>query len=85
MKYTIIDVREPFEFATGHATDAINIPLQNIASGASELDNIEKSSQIIVYCRTGSRSGVAKKIMENTGFVNVTDGINQSNTKKYTQ
>ncbi len=68
----IIDVRTPEEFASAQFDGAINIPL-------SELDkNLhlfgDKEMKIIVYCRTGNRSGQAKKLLNNNGFKNVING-----------
>ena len=41
MKRLIIDVREPYEYESGHVEGAINIPPSKLLEGASELDNIE--------------------------------------------
>lgn len=77
MKYTIIDVREPFEFASGHVAGAINIPPASLMSGAKELDAIDKDAPIIVYCKTGSRSNVSEHILRSLGYTNITNGINK--------
>lgn len=68
----IVDVRTPDEFASAQFHGAINIPL-------SELDkNLQlfgdKEMKIVVYCRTGNRSGQAKNILEKNGFTNVING-----------
>ncbi|MFZ2125708.1 MAG: rhodanese-like domain-containing protein [Candidatus Saccharimonadales bacterium] len=77
MNKIIIDVREPYEFTTGHVKGAINIPPDKLMSGAKKLDGTPKDSEIIVYCRTGSRSHVAKIILDRLGYTNVTNGINK--------
>lgn len=77
MDKIIIDVREPYEFVTGHVRGAINIPPAKLMSGAKKLDGMPKDSEIIVYCRTGSRSHVAKIILERLGYTNVANGINK--------
>jgi len=77
MKYIVIDVREPEEFASGHVKDAINIPPQQLMGGSNKLVNTPKDANLIVYCRTGSRSNVAKMILERQGFKNITNGINK--------
>ncbi|MDQ5972769.1 MAG: phage shock protein [Patescibacteria group bacterium] len=79
MPTLIIDVREPSEFAASHVTDAINIPLQDIARGATELATTSKDTPLIVYCRSGGRSSVALQMLKQQGFTNVTNGINQQN------
>lgn len=77
MKYVIIDVREPDEYRSGHVEGAPNIPPSQLMSGAAQLDHLPKDSNIIVYCRTGSRSDVAMNILSSLGFKNVTNGINK--------
>jgi len=77
MKYVIIDVREPFEYADGHVDGALNIPPSTMMDGAKELDIVPKDAHIIVYCRTGSRSNVAMHMLSSRGFTNVINGINK--------
>lgn len=79
MKYLIIDVREPFEYAAGHVDGSINIPLGQLGSSPSELSGKPKDTPIIVYCRSGNRSNAAKGLLESQGYEDVTDGINQEN------
>jgi phage shock protein E len=77
MNYTIIDVREPDEYANGHIDGALNIPPSALMMGAKKLETIPKNAEIIVYCRTGSRSNVALHILGELGYTNVTNGINK--------
>ncbi len=77
----IIDVREPFEFATNHVKGAVNIPPDQLMIGAPQLKDIDKNTQLIVYCRSGSRSNSAIKILENLGFTNLVNGINQEHVE----
>ena len=42
MSRVIIDVREPYEFATGHVKGAVNIPPADIIAGAPKLQNVPK-------------------------------------------
>jgi phage shock protein E len=78
MSKLIIDVREAFEFASGHVSGAINIPLGQLQN-SNRLADTSKDSNIVVYCRTGSRSAVAQNILQQQGFNNVVNGINQQN------
>lgn len=77
MNTIIIDVREPDEFVQGHVKGAINLPPAALVEGATALEGIPKQTPIIVYCRTGSRSNVAKNILARSGFTNITNGINK--------
>jgi len=77
----ILDVREPFEFEMGHVNNAVNIPASKLSSGLPELNNITKDTRIIVYCRTGNRSANSINILNNLGYKNVINGINQENVE----
>ena len=67
----LVDVRTPGEFAEGHVKESVNIPLDQIGS---HLEKFKEKDQIIVFCRSGARSGQAKLILEQNGFTNVTNG-----------
>ena len=77
MNKVIIDVREPFEFATGHVDGAINIPPSELMAGAKQLQGLDKNLEIILYCRSGSRSRAASMILAQMGFTNIVNGINK--------
>ena len=63
----IVDVRTPEEFAAGHYPGAINIPHDDIVDGIREL-SIADSHPIVLYCRTGNRSGQAERALTAEGF-----------------
>ena len=67
----LVDVRSPGEFAGGSAKGAVNIPLDQVTR---QLDKFKNKSHIVVFCRSGNRSGQAKSILEQNGFSNVTNG-----------
>ncbi|MBP2282442.1 rhodanese-related sulfurtransferase [Flavobacterium sp. CG_23.5] len=67
----LVDVRTPAEFAEGHVKGSINIPLDQVPN---QLAKFKGKEQIIVFCRSGNRSGQAKMILEQNGFKNVTNG-----------
>lgn len=69
----IVDVRTAEEFAAGHLKNAINIPFQSITIGLEKL-NISKDKSIVVYCRSGSRSGVANDTLIKEGYSNTYNG-----------
>lgn len=73
----LIDVRSNQEFEEGHLNDAINIPSYNIKTQIAEKVQ-DKLSTIILYCSTGHRSEISRKILEELGYKNVfclEDGI----------
>ena len=67
----LVDVREPGEFAEGTAKGAVNIPLGSVAT---DLTKFKGKENIVVFCRSGNRSGQAKTILEQNGFKNVING-----------
>lgn len=68
----IVDVRTPEEFAAGNYKGSINIPLAEIESKLKIFGSRDRL--IIVYCRTGNRSELARQILEKNGFKNVING-----------
>ena len=64
----LIDVRSAAEFTNGNAPGTINIPLQELGKRLSE---IPKSSPIVVCCASGTRSGMAKLLLQKNGYSNV--------------
>ena len=69
-KINIIDVREPQENTEFNIGGTL-VPLGKIQT--MQLDDIEewKNDEVIVYCRSGNRSGQACLILEMAGFTNV--------------
>ena len=66
--YILIDVRTVDEYAGGHIPTAINIPYDVIGDN---LPTDNKDAKIIVYCRSGRRSGIAKETLDSLGYSNV--------------
>ena len=64
----IIDVRTVGEFDEGHIEDAINIPVDELAT---HLDELSKDDELLVYCRTGNRSGSAVTILSDAGYTRI--------------
>lgn len=80
----IIDVREPEEYDRGHVVGSINIPPSELMSGAKQLIEVPKDTEIIVYCVSGARSRTAIQILASMGYTNLINGINQDHvTKNY--
>jgi phage shock protein E len=67
----LVDVRTPGEFASGNVKGSVNIPLDSIPD---QLAKFKNKKNIIVFCRSGARSGQAKSILSQNGFSNVFNG-----------
>ena len=63
----IVDVRTSKEFADGHYPGAINIPHETIMEGLNQL-GVTADTSVILYCRSGNRSGQAEQVLREKGF-----------------
>lgn len=83
--YTLIDVRSPEEFASGHIETAVNIPFDQILDNP-DLVTEHNDQPVVIYCRSGNRAGkvtdmlkqksLTKNIYHLTGDIN---GWNEAN------
>lgn len=73
----LLDVRSPEEFAGGHIDGAVSIPIQELSDRLGELG--DKNETVVIYCQSGGRSMMAKRLLESKGFTDVHDlgGIGQ--------
>jgi rhodanese-related sulfurtransferase len=62
-----LDVRTPGEFNDGHIEGALLIDFQS-GNFENEIESLDKNQTYAVYCRSGSRSGQAVKVMREAGF-----------------
>ncbi|WP_151523886.1 rhodanese-like domain-containing protein [Serinicoccus kebangsaanensis] len=71
----VVDVREPDEWAAGHAPGAVHIPLGDLPARIDELPETTRSLPVV--CRSGGRSGRAVQWLVQQGFdvVNVDGGM----------
>ncbi len=74
----LLDVRTAEEYAAGRIPGAILAPYDQLASSFSEAD---KNRPIVVYCRSGNRSGIAMKTLRSMGYLNLSDFGGISNWK----
>lgn len=81
MNRVIIDVREPEEYAGGHASGALNVPLSKLMRGPTLVADVAKDAEVILYCRSGNRSEMAMNILRKQGYTNPVNGINQKNVE----
>ena len=65
---TLVDVREPIEYAGGHKPGSINIPLSKLASESRAL---RKDRPVVLICRSGRRSADAASRLQKLGFSDV--------------
>jgi glyoxylase-like metal-dependent hydrolase (beta-lactamase superfamily II)/rhodanese-related sulfurtransferase len=75
----LIDVRKKSEFNAEHVLDAINIPLNELAS---RLNEIPKGVPFMLNCAGGYRSMIAASILKQNGFTNFKDVIGGFNAIK---
>lgn len=66
----LLDVRTKEEYNEVHIPKSILIPLADLESRAPQKIK-DKDAQILVYCRSGSRSAVATRILAKLGYTNV--------------
>lgn len=81
---TLMDVREPDEFAAFHMPDAVNVPLSTLRAGVPEkaralaTDAAAADRPLVVYCAAGVRSAEAVDILAASGITGTSypGGIN---------
>lgn len=72
----LIDVRTPAEYRTRHIDGAVNISLQDIQRGVEAVDRAvggARDRALVLYCRSGRRSSIAKRILGQAGFTRISD------------
>ena len=78
----VIDNRTEQEYGTGHVEGAILIPYDVIGKRISEVAP-NKDAEILLYCRSGRRSGIAQRTLKEMGYTNVTNlgGLSDARAK----
>jgi adenylyltransferase/sulfurtransferase len=66
--FTLLDVREPFEFEMARIEGANLIPLGELPRRIGELD---REAEILVFCHSGMRSERAAEFLRSAGFAKV--------------
>ena len=75
--FVLVDVREEREWAISDLPDSVKIPLGTLPES---LDKLSPDDEIVVYCRTGGRSGNAVQFLQAKGYAkakNLVGGINK--------
>jgi len=68
----LVDVRTPEEYAAGHLVGAVNVNFKK-RTFKSYISSFDKNTPILIYCRSGNRSGKAEIVMRALGFLEVYD------------
>ncbi len=68
-QFVFIDVREPWEYEEFNLGAQL-IPLGDLVNRAWELE-AHKNDEIVVHCKSGGRSGMAKQLLTAQGFTKV--------------
>lgn len=76
-----IDVRTVEEYATDHIEGDINLPLAELDTAAIA-ERFGKDAELVLYCRTGNRSGQALEKLVAAGFTNVSNGGGISDVRR---
>jgi len=74
---TVVDVREPHEWAINEIPGSLKIPLATLPQRMSE---IPKDGDVVVHCRSGGRSAQAVEFLRSRGYdnaFNLAGGINR--------
>ena len=66
----VIDVRTLPEWEKKRIDNTLLIEWQDLLTAVNKMD-IKKNREILLFCRSGNRSGKAKKILEENGYTNV--------------
>ena len=66
----LVDVRSEEEFAAGHLDGAVNIQWDNTDALVAVI-GMKKDRQVVFYCRSGKRAGVAITTLTEKGYTNI--------------
>lgn len=69
----LVDVRTIEEYETSHVKNAILWDVTDIEKNIKQPAEVTQNKKIYVYCRSGNRSAVAKRILESMGYKDVED------------
>jgi len=69
-QYTLLDVRQDWEYEEFHIPGAKLIPLSELIDRVGEID---KGKPVLVYCAAGARSSAAAALLEGQGYEDIKD------------
>jgi rhodanese-related sulfurtransferase len=64
----IVDVRTPDEFRVGHIAGALNVQHDTIDEARWAATHSERDDEVVLYCGTGRRAGIAQQTLESMGW-----------------
>jgi phage shock protein E len=73
----VLDVRNQDEWDAGHLERAHLLPLPQLSQRLAEIEQLtggDKNRTIVVVCRSGTRAGQARKLLEAAGYTRVING-----------
>jgi len=77
----LLDVRTGWEYAFGALPRAVHMPYDEISYRVNELP-ADKNRTLVVYCRSGRRSAIARAALLKLGYLHVLDAGGYSDLKK---
>ena len=72
-KVLLFDVRTSREYNSGHIKNALNVDIFNKNTFVAHFKNLDTDKPIYLYCRSGSRSQSAAKLLVELGFKEIYD------------
>ena len=74
---SVLDVREPDEWAGGHIEGAVHIPLCQVVERVGEVQDLAGDGQVLVVCKVGGRSAQAVAYLQTQGVqaINLDGGM----------
>ena len=71
-KTIFVDVRSQWEYEEDHLPNAKHVPLEEVAFRIPDFRQME--GPVVLYCRSGNRSGMAVRLLQQAGVKNVYNG-----------
>jgi phage shock protein E len=80
----IIDVRTVNEYQQEHIRQSVNIPYDEIAGRIADFTS-DRNAPIVLYCRSGRRSGIAEQTLRQLGYHQIENrgGLNDMQRSGY--
>ena len=69
----LIDVRSVEEYEAGHIGNAVNYNISNRDAFLDQINKLDKTQPVYLYCKIGGRSNRAAKLLQKQGFQKIFD------------